>query len=199
MNENIKFSIITVCFNAEKTIERTINSICSQNYKNYEYLIVDGKSTDNTVSIVEKYAEQNNNIKVISEKDRGIYDAMNNGIILSRVELILFINADDWLEDNILNTLSQFMESNNDIDCMYGNINRILDDKRIIHSVPSNNIKHDMIKGMPMFHQGMVVKKDVYKSLGMFDLKFKIAGEWDFVCRLIKSNYKLKYIDEVIF
>lgn len=198
MKERINFSIITVCFNAEKTIKRTIDSICSQNYKNYEYIIVDGKSTDNTLSIVKEYTKQNSNIRVISEVDKGIYDAMNKGISLSKGEWILFINADDWLEDNILTYLSKIIEDNEHIDCIYGNINRILDDKRIIRSVPSSDIEHDMVKGMPMFHQGMLVKKQIYKSLGMFDLNFKIAGDWDFVCRLIKSNYNLKYVDEVI-
>ena len=90
----MKISIITVCFNSEKTIEDTIKSVLKQSYKNYEYIIVDGKSTDNTLNIIKKYEGKfDGRLKYISEKDKGIYDAMNKGIKMSAGDIIGLINS----------------------------------------------------------------------------------------------------------
>ena len=96
-----EFSIITVVLNNEKYIEETIKSIINQNYKNFEYIIIDGKSTDNTLKIIKKYKDKIN--KFISEKDKGIYDAFNKGISLANGRFICIVNSDDILKPNALN------------------------------------------------------------------------------------------------
>ena len=98
---NPKISIITVCYNSEKTIERTISSVITQSYRNYEYIIIDGLSSDKTIYIVKKYSEDNN-IFFISEKDNGIYNAMNKGISFATGDIICLLNSDDWLEKDAL-------------------------------------------------------------------------------------------------
>lgn len=97
----MKISIITVCYNSDKTIRDTLDSVLKQNYKNYEYIIIDGKSTDNTLKIIKDYEKKfNGKLKVISEKDNGLYDAMNKGIKKSKGDIIGIINSDDILANN---------------------------------------------------------------------------------------------------
>ena len=116
----MKVSIITVCYNSEKTIERTIRSVLSQNYKNYEYIVIDGNSTDNTLKIINKYRKKIDIFK--SEKDRGIYDAINKGIKHSSGSIISILHSDDVFYDKltIKNVVSNF-KSNQKIDCLIGN------------------------------------------------------------------------------
>ncbi|MCR5106625.1 MAG: glycosyltransferase, partial [Lachnospiraceae bacterium] len=110
MNE-CKVSIITVCFNSEKTIDRTIRSVLSQTVAPFEYILIDGASKDNTVNIIESYKKSFEDkgiiYKYISEKDEGIYDAMNKGIELSKGDVVGIINSDDWYEDNAVETVSR--------------------------------------------------------------------------------------------
>ena len=105
---NMKISIITVCYNSEKTIKNTIDSVLSQTYKNYEYIIIDGKSTDNTVNLIKKYQKKfDNKLKYISEKDNGIYDAMNKGVLRAIGGIIGIVNSDDWLEPKALDIVAE--------------------------------------------------------------------------------------------
>ena len=104
----MKFSIITVCFNSEKTIERTIRSVLNQTFSDYEYIIVDGASKDDTMKIVKSYEDKfDGRLHYISEPDKGIYDAMNKGIRLAQGEIIGIVNSDDWLEDDSLMNVQQ--------------------------------------------------------------------------------------------
>ena len=117
---NPVFSVITVSFNSEDTIEETINSVLSQRDINYEYIIIDGKSTDKTYSIINKYSESID--KIISEKDNGLYDAMNKGIALSRGKYISIINSDDYYTNNhvLYDVMNVFSKEN--VDTVFGNI-----------------------------------------------------------------------------
>ncbi|MDO4190908.1 MAG: glycosyltransferase, partial [Bacteroidales bacterium] len=124
MNNTPLVSIITVCFNAEKTIEQTIQSVINQTYSNIEYIIIDGKSTDSTLNIVSKYKD--NIATIISEPDNGIYDAMNKGIKLSSGELIGIINADDWYEkDAVKIMVNKYLSTENKDNSLYYGMIRI--------------------------------------------------------------------------
>ena len=112
MNSNPLISIITVCYNSEKTISRTIESIINQTYKNIEYIIIDGKSDDKTLEIIDNY--KNNISKIISEKDNGIYDAFNKGLNICNGDLIGFVNSDDILTPNALEILVKYYNKHTD-------------------------------------------------------------------------------------
>lgn len=198
--KDIKLSIITVCYNSEKTIERTIESIITQNNSCFEHIIIDGKSTDNTVNIINKYKDTYNNISFISEKDNGIYDAMNKGIKLSKGEWILFINSDDWLNCNTINILENLIEQDTGLsDAIYGDIYRVNTYGEIIdQATPRLDIGEFIRVGMPLFHQAVIIKRSVYIKLGMFDTSYKVAGDWDLISRMYKSNFRFKYVP-VIF
>ena len=108
---NIKVSIITVCFNSEKTIRRTIESVLYQTYPNIEYIIVDGKSTDGTVDIVKEYLPAfQKRLRYVSERDKGIYDAMNKGIRLSAGDVIGIINSDDFYEPDAVENIVKYAD-----------------------------------------------------------------------------------------
>ena len=115
----MKISVITVSLNSEKTIEKTINSVLSQNYKNFEYIIVDGKSDDKTLDVINKY--KNKIDLVISEKDKGIFDAINKGIQRSSGDIISIIHSDDsFYDDKVLETVNKnFIEKDN-LECLIG-------------------------------------------------------------------------------
>ena len=113
------FSIITACYNSAKTIERTIKSVLDQSYDSWEYIIVDGKSTDNTLEIVNAYAKKENRIRVISEPDHGIYDAMNKGIGMAQGILIGMVNSDDYYEKDALQNIQEAYKGT-DYEIVYG-------------------------------------------------------------------------------
>lgn len=124
----MKISIITVCLNSENTIERTFKSVLSQTYSEFEYIVVDGKSQDNTIKRIEEYylkfKDKNISFKWVSEKDKGLYDAMNKGAKMALGEYLIYMNADDEFADrNCLETAVRYMDSK--IDVLYGNANII--------------------------------------------------------------------------
>lgn len=183
VGENIKVTIITPCFNSEKTIENTIKSVVGQTYKNIEYIIVDGASTDSTIDIVNNYKNTYDNIILVSEKDRGVYDAMNKGIELASGEIIGIINSDDWYElDAVENIVKAY---NNEKYVIYYGFTRILrngvEDKIVLYS--HNNLEKQMIS-----HPACFVDTKVYRKYGSFDLKYKSSADYDFMLRMKKEN-----------
>lgn len=187
----MKLTIVTVCYNSENIIERAIKSITSQLSDDVEYLIIDGKSTDNTLDIIKKY----DNVNYISEKDSGIYNAMNKGIRRSNGEWILFINSDDFLLDNSLNKLIDIINQNENYDCIYGNIRQIInhnEDNYYKEVKPSNFTK--IKKGMIFSHQSFLCKRSVLLD-NMFNENYRIASDWDMILNIHERNYKFKYVD----
>ncbi|HAT4169015.1 glycosyltransferase [Clostridium perfringens] len=201
MNKKLRFSIITVCYNSSNTIEKTIESIKKQRKDLFEYIVIDGLSLDNTL---EKVNQLNNivNLKIISEKDTGIYNAMNKGLKIANGEWIIFINSDDWLEDNILDLIEKKYKNYLDdekISAIYGDINKVDETGKYIRSEkPSSSIEKNINVGMPIFHQAVFIRNEVYKDFGGFDESFKIAGDWDFISRMYNKNLNFKYIPRII-
>lgn len=180
--DEIKVSVITVCFNSEKTIERTIKSVLGQTYNNIEYIIVDGASTDSTLDIVNKYIEQGYAIIFSSEKDNGIYDAMNKGILKSSGEIISIINSDDWLEDDaieqVVNEYDKLGRPKKAV--IYGAIREFENDMERF----SIFYNHEFLPEEMINHPASFVTKAVYDTYGMFDQSFKVAADYDFMLRL---------------
>lgn len=189
-----KVTIITVCYNAEACIEETMRSVCEQDYEEIEYLIIDGKSKDNTLAIVEKmrsiYADKPDlNIKVISEPDSGIYNAMNKGIMLATGEWILFMNAGDSFCSAvtihiIFSQIRKYPEKK--IDGVFGDTVRIRGTKRIeVEGHPFDEIANGF--PLPFCHQSIFVKTTLLRHL-MFDERYRQAGDYDIFCRAYLSG-----------
>lgn len=195
LNSEPLVSIITVCLNSEKTIHRTIESVLNQTYYNFEYIIIDGKSTDKTLEIVAKY--QNNypgKINLISEKDNGIYDAMNKGIGMARGELIGMINSDDWYElDTIESVVDYFNKSNKDV-IIYG-LMRLFRAHKLWYIKSHNHLFLD--EGM-INHPTCFVAKSVYIKNGVFDLQYRYSSDYDFMLRLSRNKVEFVHIEKIL-
>lgn len=176
-------SIITVVYNGEKYIEQTILSVLEQSYKNIEYIIIDGQSTDNTLEIIKKYKQKID--LILSEPDTGISDAMNKGVINSHGKYVLFIHSDDYLNSSSsLESISDYVSSNYDvITCgiLFGKNREKITPKGF---TPWINLKF----GNP--HQGILCKKELFNCYGMFDCNFKIDMDYDFFLRIYRRGIR---------
>ncbi len=196
-----KVSIITVCYNSEKTIERTIKSVLDQTYANIEYIIVDGASKDHTMDIVKKYeSEFNGRMKHVSEPDGGIYYAMNKGIDMSTGELIGIINSDDWYEKDavriICSKYNDICGLHDDLVVLYGRLRSVdTDGKEVSIGMGSHKtLREDMIA-----HPTCFVSKKVYETHGLFDTQYISAADYDFMLRLYESeDVFFEPVDELI-
>lgn len=192
----MKISIITVCYNSAGTIEDTIKSIISQNHADLEYIIIDGGSTDNTLEIINKYKDKI--AKIISEPDKGIYDAMNKGIGLTTGEVVGIINSDDFYEHyTVLDEVVNCFE-NSKIDACYGNIkyvDRLNIDKQVRFWKAGHYEKKKLNSGWIMPHPAFFIRKEVYNRLGLFNLDFRIAADYELMLRFLKNNIEVQYLD----
>jgi glycosyltransferase involved in cell wall biosynthesis len=193
----MKVSIITVTFNSEKYLEQCINSIINQTYTNIEYIIIDGNSSDKTKDIIQKYLE---NVSVfISEKDSGIYDAINKGIERSTGDIIGLLHSDDMLHD--INVISRIVDSfESDTDCVYSDsyfINKVSNNKTRFYS--SKNFSNWMFSiGLMPSHPTIYFKSKILKKHPLYDIKFKIASDFDLILRhFIIYRSKSKYIKDL--
>ena len=179
-----KISIITVVYNGEKYLEDTILSVINQTYNNIEYIIIDGGSTDNTLDIIKKY--ENDIHFWISEKDDGIYDAMNKGVLRAYGDWVLFLNSGDLLLDNVLNLLKE--KINNNYSIIYGSI-KILHQGNYITRYPKDI--SSLHYTMPFCHQAVIVKKSLLIK-SPFNINYKLASDFDFFLKNI--NQKFLYV-----
>ncbi len=179
-----KISIITPCFNSERTIRGTIESVLDQTYKNIEYIIVDGGSTDGTVNIIrEYYPKFNGRMKYVSEKDKGVYDAMNKGIKMSTGALIGIINSDDHYEPDAVETITEHMTDDR-YQVIYGYCK--VWDRGHVTNVLKN--RHENLADRMIPHPTCFVTRDIYRDFGLFLTIFKIAGDYELMIRLYKSG-----------
>ncbi len=186
----MKISVITICYNSEKEIEKTIKSVVFQNYNNIEYIIVDGGSTDNTLNIINKYKSKFN-IKLISEKDNGIYDAMNKGVDMATGEYINFMNSGDYFYSN--NTINEIMPFLNNEDIVYGNTKVIYKNFENIKKEPSpDNLWKGRIPHQSAFIKTLINKKYKYNT------KNELVADFEFFLKVYYSSGNIKKIDKTI-
>ncbi len=182
-------SIITVVFNGEQHLEETIQSVINQTYENVEYIIIDGGSSDGTLDIIKKY--ENKIDYWVSERDEGIYDAMNKGIKLAQGDIIGIVNSDDILYPKTLQDVVAVFYENKNIGFVYGKLD-IVDFKGILienkNSLGMQHFKYRLFKHMPFLHPTVFVKKEVYEKIGLFDTRYTISADYDFCLRMIEQN-----------
>jgi glycosyltransferase involved in cell wall biosynthesis len=190
------FSVITVCKNTDKTIEKTIKSVISQLYKNFEYIVIDGCSEDETISIIKKYREKIDYF--ISEKDNGIYEAMNKGISVAKGEIISFINADDFLfSEKVLyhvnNLINQFSSVNADV--YHGAVLRYDDKTGAADLWKSRPLTRFRAYRGAIPHPATFYRRNAFKKNGLFDESYKVAGDYEWMVRaLIRNKLRFQYI-----
>ncbi len=202
----MKISIITVSYNSSKTIKDTFDSMLSQTYNNIEYIVVDGNSKDNTIDIVKEYEQKflgrNVEFKWISEKDKGLYDAMNKGIKMATGDYIGILNSDDFYFDEfVIEKILKALE-NNLTDSLYGNLYYVEENNtnKIVRNWKSQKYQNGLFeKGWQIAHPTFFVKKEVYDKYGLFNLDFRIAADYEIILRFIKK-YKIstQFLDEYI-
>ena len=192
----MKFSIITVCHNAVSTIGRTIQSVIGQTYTDYEYIIIDGASTDGTLDVLNRY--RNNFSHLISEKDQGIYSAMNKGIKLASGEIIAFLNSDDfYIDENVLTTVRNKIVTNDEgAEVYYGNLvvyNKETGQGRLWKPGLVNRLF--LYRGT-LPHPAMFYRRNVFDIAGIFDENFVISGDYEWVARAyFLKQIKFRYIN----
>ncbi|MFT5813069.1 MAG: glycosyltransferase involved in cell wall biosynthesis [Francisellaceae bacterium] len=194
----MKVSIITVCYNSEKTIEDTLKSIQCQIYSDIEYIVVDGLSKDSTNSIINKY---NDIVSThVSEKDKGLYAAMNKGIALATGDIIGILNSDDILASK--NTIQNIVNSIDKCDGVYGDVGFYSDDcflNKKRHYSSKGFTKEKFSRGMMPAHPSFYAKKECYERAGFYRTDFKIASDFDMVLRIFSlPNTSFTYFEEEI-
>ena len=194
-----KITIITVCYNSGATIEETITSVISQDYPNIEYIIVDGLSTDNTMSIVNKYLDKIT--RIISEKDKGLYDAMNKGIQMATGDVIGILNSDDiFYTDSIISDVAAVFEADPEVAAVYGNISYFNGERQGVRTwVTKPYYDRFFDDGEVPPHPSLFVKKSVYDTIGSYFPDFKISSDYEFMFRAFKINgYKSYHLNKFI-
>ncbi len=192
----MKVSIVTVTFNSAQTLEDTIKSVLSQDYKNIEFIVVDGKSSDGTLQIVNRYKEQI--AQIISEEDYGIYDAINKGIRAAHGDIVVALNSDDMYAapDVVSKVVEMFKKTN--ADAVYGDLNYVDRNNtgKVIRKWKAGLYKKGMfLKGWMPPHPTFFVKKQCYIQYGYFNLSLKSAADYELMLRLIhKNNIKIAYL-----
>ncbi|SEO23601.1 Glycosyltransferase involved in cell wall bisynthesis [Mucilaginibacter gossypiicola] len=185
------FSIIIPLYNCESTLQQALNSITSQGFKNYELILVDGGSNDNTQFIISNFKKAgNHHIQFISEPDRGIYDAMNKGIDMATGQCLYFMGGDDILNspailDQIYNAIQ-----NEPVDLIYGNVTGTVSNTKYA----DDNINKVLSRGI--HHQGIFYKREVFNDTGKYNLKFRVAADYHLTLKVFcNPAFKTKYID----
>lgn len=196
----MKISLITVTFNSGGTLRDTIQSVLSQTYPEIEYIIVDGLSEDSTIDIIKEYVPLfQGRLKWISEKDNGLYDAMNKGFKMATGEIVGIINSDNLLtESGVIGKVIDCFEGHKDIDCVYADLYYVsqYDTSKIVRHWITGK-QRSFSKGWHPAHPTFYVKREIYSKYGLFDLDFKFAADFELMLRLVeKEHIRLFYLPE---
>lgn len=196
----MKVSIITVVWNNAETIKDAIDSVLGQTYKNIEYIIVDGASTDGTVEIVQSYGDKIT--KFVSEKDKGLYDAMNKGLRLATGHVIGILNSDDfYINSDVIQKIVKEFEDKK-VDSVYADLVFVKSDNldKIVRYFDSSHWSPDKFAyGWMPAHPTFFVKREIYDKYGVFRTDLKVAADFDLMARfLFKYKISYNYMQEVI-
>lgn len=189
----MKISIITTTYNSEATIKDTLESVNAQTYPDIEHIIVDGASKDNTLDLVKKYGKRVS--LIISEPDKGIYDAMNKGIKAATGNVIGILNSDDFFTSDDVISAIVFAFENNDIDAVYGDVHYVNPENlnKCVRYYSSAVFKPSLFKfGLMPAHPSFYVKRSCYEKYGVYSLDYQIASDFDLLIRFLYTH-KIKY------
>lgn len=198
----MKVTIITATLNNSSTITETINSALSQDFFDIEHIFIDGSSSDGTLEIIEGYQSKNKSIRLFSEKDNGVYNALNKGLNLATGDIIGFLHSDDVFgSKTIISEINSIFESN-DVDGVYGDLQYVKNTNisKIIRNWKSRKFYPEMIKNawMPP-HPTLFLKKSVYEKHGNFNPTYKISADYEFILRIFKDQFlKFEYLPKVV-
>ena len=191
----MKFSIITVCRNSEKVLPKAMASLSAQHYKDYEWVVIDGASTDSTLRIAQSFSSAP--LLIVSEPDRGIYDAMNKGVAKARGDYVFFLNSDDALYDeNVLQDVNSWLEHNPATDFVYGSVANIKADGNWLRDFGHVN-RYNIIED-GICHQAIFAKRILFTNVGPFDLRFKLNADYDWIIRVFRFGARCVYMDRCV-
>lgn len=198
----MKISIVTATYNSSKTVEDTIKSVLMQSYKDYEYIIIDGVSKDHTLDIVKKYEPLfEGRMKIFSEKDKGIYDAMNKGFHRATGDVLMLINSDDlFARPDALNLVVKEFEKHPETDGVYANLYYVSQNNtdNIIRVWKTGGQK-PMKRGWLPAHPTFYVKRECYEKYGYFNLTYPLAADFELMLRFVEKHHiKLHYLPEYL-
>ena len=195
---NLKFTVVTVVYNGETVIEKTVQSVLHQEYAPYEYLIFDGASTDRTLEILERYrelfAQKGISFSVVSEKDSGIYNAMNKGVRAAKGDFISFLNAGDWYELDALKNVSDFY-GEEPFDLTYGGLHYINPNGTVTNKM--SKLDRFPVSSRHWNHPSMFLRREIYQKYG-FDESFRAYADFDLYLKLRKDGTKIRVIPKVL-
>ena len=194
----MKISVVTASYNSQATIGFTIESFLAQDHPEKEMLVIDGASSDATLKIVESFGSDA--IRVFSEKDKGVYDAMNKGFRLFQGDAVGFLNSDDTFHDS--RTLSDIAAALQDVDIAYGDLNMVTDHrtKRLVRSWRGGTFKRNSFQlGWVPPHPTFYMRREVAQKVGDYDLSYVTTADYDYMLRALALNdFRVRYIPKVI-
>ena len=198
-NQSPVISIITPTLNRAQLIETAIQSVLDQHYPNVEHIIIDGGSTDGTLDVLSKYPK----LKVVSEPDKGMYDALNKGIALASGEIIGILNSDDYYAPKVFTSIAQYFSAEN-VDAVAGQVGIVDITKGIMASSITHNpgngenlIRHSILE--PPYINSYFLTKSVFQRIGLFDTQYKIASDRDFMLRFALGHFKIVVVDDPVY
>ena len=200
----VLFSIVTVCSNCESSIEKTMKSVLGQEFKDYEYIIVDGASKDKTVDVIKRYLPQfEGRMRYVSEPDKGIYDAFTKGVNMATGTYVWIVNSDDYIEPSALGQLADIITKldNNDLPIISCAMNFVNSNGLVMvkcKSEASNLMKAYEKDDIGVTHPATLVPKSIYDKFGAYDIRYKLSGDVDWFHRVYAAGCKFKFFDNTI-
>lgn len=182
-------TVVTVVKNGASSILKTLDSVKQQSYQDIEHIIIDGCSSDGTREIVDSF--DNSKIRMYSDNDNGIYQAINKGILKSKNTIICLLHCDDEFENNDVIKEAMELLDENGADYLFGGVKFIGGNRKVLRKwIPGPITKYSLASGYMFPHTTLFCKREVFNHIGLYNENYKISGDYEFIIRLIKSNYK---------